>query len=87
MMPFVPFDAVSFGAPLVGVPFKRFLAATAIGIIPSILVYSYLGTMIAGIYWWVLVGLLTVALVAVVVATRVFRGEKRTPKAQDAQAC
>jgi uncharacterized membrane protein YdjX (TVP38/TMEM64 family) len=50
MMPFVPFDAVSYGAPLVGVPFSRFLLATAVGIIPSILVYSYLGTLIAGIY-------------------------------------
>lgn len=87
MLPFVPFDAVSFGAPLVGVPFRRFLLATAIGIIPSILVYSYLGTVIAGIYWWVLVGLLTAALVAVVVATRLFRGGRRTQKAQDAQAC
>src|SRR5262245_7933914 len=35
MLPFVPFAAVSYGAPLVGVPYSRFLVATAIGIIPS----------------------------------------------------
>src|SRR6185295_5820470 len=70
MMPFVPFDAVSFGAPLVGVPFSRFLLATAVGIVPSILVYSYLGTLIAGIYWWVLIGLLGAALVGIVAAAR-----------------
>src|SRR5215831_1822556 len=68
MMPFVPFDAVSYGAPLVGVPFSRFLLATAVGIIPSILVYSYLGTLIAGIYWWVLLGVLQAALIGIVAA-------------------
>jgi uncharacterized membrane protein YdjX (TVP38/TMEM64 family) len=66
MMPFVPFDAVSYGAPLFGVPFGRFLLATSIGIIPSVFIYSYLGTIIAGFYWWVLLGLLTVALIAVI---------------------
>ena len=70
MMPFVPFDAVSYGAPLVGVPFSRFLLATAVGIIPSILIYSYLGTLIVEIYWWVLLGILLAALVAVLAATR-----------------
>lgn len=73
MMPFVPFDAVSFGAPLVGVPFSRFLLATAVGIVPSVLVYSFLGTLIAGIYWWVLLGLLSVTLIAIVAAARMLR--------------
>jgi uncharacterized membrane protein YdjX (TVP38/TMEM64 family) len=35
MLPFVPFDAISYGAPLVGVPFSRVPFATALGIIPS----------------------------------------------------
>jgi uncharacterized membrane protein YdjX (TVP38/TMEM64 family) len=73
MMPFVPFDAVSYGAPLVGVPFSRFLVATAIGIVPSILVYSFLGKLIAGIYWWVVIALLSVTLIAIVAAARMFR--------------
>jgi uncharacterized membrane protein YdjX (TVP38/TMEM64 family) len=73
MMPFIPFDAISYGAPLVGVPFSRFLLATAVGIVPSILVYSYLGTLLARIYWWVLLGLLSVALVGIIAAARVVR--------------
>ena len=73
MMPLVPFDAVSYGAPLVGVPFSRFLFATSVGIIPSILIYSYLGKLIAPIYWWVVLGLLIVALVGVFAATRLLR--------------
>lgn len=77
MMPLVPFDAVSYGAGLVGVPFSRFLLATAVGIIPSILVYSYLGKLIAGIYWWVLVAMLSFSLVGVIAAAKVFR--KRQP--------
>ena len=81
MMPFVPFDAISYGAPLVGVPFSRFLLATAVGIIPSVLVYSYLGTLAAKIYWWVLIALLGAALVGIIAATRMVRN---TAKAQAA---
>ena len=73
IMPFVPFDAISYGAPLVGVPFSRFLLATAVGIIPSVLVYSYLGAIIAKVYWWVLIGLLCAALVGILAAARVLR--------------
>ena len=68
IMPFVPFDAISYGAPLVGVPFSRFLLATAVGIIPSILLYSYVGRFIAGIYWWVLIAMLCASLIGVVIA-------------------
>jgi uncharacterized membrane protein YdjX (TVP38/TMEM64 family) len=74
MMPLVPFDAVSYGAPIVGVPFRRFLLATAIGIIPSVLAYSYLSTLIARIYWWVLVALLGAALIGLIAAARTLRG-------------
>jgi uncharacterized membrane protein YdjX (TVP38/TMEM64 family) len=70
MMPLVPFDAISYGAPLVGVPYSRFLLATSVGIVPSILVYSYLGTLIAGVYWWVVFGVLTIALFGIVLAAR-----------------
>ena len=73
MLPFVPFDAVSYGAPLVGVRFSRFLLATAVGIVPSILLYSYLGILIAGIYWWVLLGLLIAGLVGILAASRMLR--------------
>jgi uncharacterized membrane protein YdjX (TVP38/TMEM64 family) len=73
MMPLVPFDAVSYGAPLVGVPFSRFLLATAVGIIPSMLIYSYFGTFAARIYWWVLLGMLSAALVGIIAAARIVR--------------
>ncbi len=86
VMPFVPFDAVSYGAPLVGVPFSRFLLATSIGIVPSILIYSYLGTFIAGIYWWILVGLLSVSLIAIVAACRMAKAGLFEHKGTEAQS-
>ncbi len=76
IMPFVPFDAVSYGAGLVGVSYFRFLIATAVGIIPSMIVYSYIGKMIAGVYWWVLVGILSVSLLAVISASFLLRKPK-----------
>src|SRR5262245_25547024 len=79
IMPLIPFDAVSYGAPLVGVPFSRFLLATSVGIIPSILIYSYLGRLIAGIYWWVVLGLLSSALIGVLAASRIL-GRTKEPE-------
>ena len=79
ILPFVPFDAISYGAPLVGVPFSRFLLATSVGIIPSILIYSFLGKLIAGIYWWVVLGLLSSALIGVLAASRIL-GRTKEPE-------
>jgi uncharacterized membrane protein YdjX (TVP38/TMEM64 family) len=68
IVPFIPFDAISYVAGLVGVPYSKFVLATAIGIIPSIFAYSYLGSIFAGAYWWILFTMLGVSLVAVLVA-------------------
>jgi uncharacterized membrane protein YdjX (TVP38/TMEM64 family) len=76
IMPLVPFDAVSYGAGLVGVPFSRFLLATSVGIIPSILIYSYLGNLIAGVYWWVLITTLSFSLVGIIAAAKIFRNRQ-----------
>jgi uncharacterized membrane protein YdjX (TVP38/TMEM64 family) len=39
----VPFVITNFGAALVGVRFRIFLGATAVGLAPSMLVYTYFG--------------------------------------------
>ena len=70
IMPFVPFDAVSFGAGLVGVPYLKFIFATGVGIIPSILIYSYIGSKVAEAYWWILIAALCASLIALACATR-----------------
>ncbi|MEM7050432.1 MAG: VTT domain-containing protein [Acidobacteriota bacterium] len=39
----IPFPVVNFGAALAGVPATRFLAATAVGLLPAIAVYTQVG--------------------------------------------
>lgn len=43
LLPFVPFDIVSYGAGLTRMRFLPFLAATGIGQLPATLLYSWLG--------------------------------------------
>lgn len=43
LLPVVSFDVVSYGAGLTGMSFSVFMLATAIGMIPGTLLYSYLG--------------------------------------------
>jgi uncharacterized membrane protein YdjX (TVP38/TMEM64 family) len=73
IMPFVPFDGVSYAAGLVGVPFSRFLLATAIGSIPSIIVYSYVGSVFAASYAWILMIALSLSLIMLWVIPRMMR--------------
>jgi uncharacterized membrane protein YdjX (TVP38/TMEM64 family) len=73
IMPFVPFDAVSFGAGLVGVPYLKFIFATAVGIIPSVLIYSYIGSRVAAAYWWILIGVLSISLLVLILASRILK--------------
>jgi uncharacterized membrane protein YdjX (TVP38/TMEM64 family) len=63
---------VSYAAGLVGVPYPKFLLATAIGIIPSIIVYSFIGSVAVSAYW-ILVALLSLGLIALVVLPRFLR--------------
>jgi uncharacterized membrane protein YdjX (TVP38/TMEM64 family) len=55
LLPFVPFDAVSYGAGLTTTGFWSFLLATGVGQLPATLVYSYLGESVTGsvriVFW------------------------------------
>ncbi|HSB20277.1 MAG TPA: TVP38/TMEM64 family protein [Anaeromyxobacteraceae bacterium] len=48
LLPFVPFDAVSYAAGLTTTGFRPFLVATGLGQIPATLLYSYLGESASG---------------------------------------
>ncbi len=39
----IPFAVINYGAALAGVRFPQFLAASAIGLVPSMLIYTYFG--------------------------------------------
>ncbi|OPY90052.1 MAG: TVP38/TMEM64 family inner membrane protein YdjZ [Syntrophus sp. PtaU1.Bin208] len=48
LLPFVPFDPISYGAGLTNMPFRGFFVATGIGQLPATIVYSYLGQSASG---------------------------------------
>jgi len=48
LLPFVPFDPISYGAGLTGMSFWGFFIATGIGQLPATIVYSYLGQSATG---------------------------------------
>jgi uncharacterized membrane protein YdjX (TVP38/TMEM64 family) len=48
LLPFVPFDPVSYAAGLTGMSFIGFFTATGLGQLPATLVYSYFGSTFGG---------------------------------------
>src|SRR6516164_2089409 len=77
------FDAVSYGCGLVGVPFTLFALATALGEIPKVGSFTYIGTAAGGVSsWltaWVLLGPAIGVLAVQVIRSRLAR---RTAKTQ-----
>lgn len=66
LLPFVPFDVISYGAGLTPMPFWRFLLATGLGQLPATLVYSWLGQNMSGsvrAVFWSFLGFLAIAVV------------------------
>jgi uncharacterized membrane protein YdjX (TVP38/TMEM64 family) len=56
LLPFVPFDPVSYSAGLTSMRVGPFLVATGLGQLPATLVYSYLGERVAGsvrVLFWI----------------------------------
>lgn len=48
LLPFMPFDIVSYAGGLTSMSFRSFLIATGIGQLPATLIYSYAGEMLGG---------------------------------------
>ena len=50
LVPVMPFNVLNFAAGLAGIPFRSYLAATALGIIPGTVVYTYFAdSLLAGV--------------------------------------
>ncbi|MBI2197645.1 MAG: TVP38/TMEM64 family protein [Candidatus Rokubacteria bacterium] len=85
LIPVVSFDVVSYGAGLTAMSFAGFLVATAVGMVPATLVYSYLGHLGGSsgqaVLWTLgtltLLGVLVLALKGTVVAHLAGRQEPR----------
>lgn len=59
LLPFVPFDPISYAAGLTSMSFWSFFIATGIGQLPATIVYSYVGGMLVGGAKMMLIGLTT----------------------------
>lgn len=50
LIPLVPFNAINFGSGLAGIPFRTYAAATALGIVPGTVIYTYFAdSLLAGV--------------------------------------
>ena len=65
LIPLVSFDAISYASGLSGMPFGKFLLATAFGMAPGTFVFVYLGGATPGMgVWAALIGLAVLAVAA-----------------------
>lgn len=67
LLPFVPFDVVSYAAGLTSMGFWQFFIATGLGQLPATIVYSYAGGSLTGGAQALMVGLLILFAVAIIV--------------------
>jgi len=77
LLPFVPFDPISYGAGLTGMSFRGFFVATGIGQLPATIVYSYLGQSASGTVKVLLFVFAVVASLVVISAALKKRYERR----------
>lgn len=68
LLPFVPFDPVSYAAGLTSIRFRHFFIATGIGQLPATIVYSWAGSLLTGGTFWFVTGLFILFALSVVIA-------------------
>ena len=77
LLPFVPFDPVSYAAGLTSIRFRQFMLATGLGQLPATLVYSWVGSLLTGGTFWFVSGLFILfALTIVIIAAKAFYQER-----------
>lgn len=73
LLPFVPFDPISYGAGLTSMGFWEFWIATGVGQLPATVVYSYLGQSMTGtvkVVFWVFVVVIAMAIIGAALKSR-----------------
>lgn len=67
LLPFVPFDPVSYAAGLTSIRFRSFFIATGLGQLPATIVYSWAGSILTGGTFWFVTGLFILFALTVVI--------------------
>ena len=81
LLPFVPFDPISYAAGLTSMRFRQFFIATGLGQLPATIVYSYVGSMLTGGTFMFVTGLFILFALTIViyVAKKIYQErQKRT---------
>lgn len=79
LLPFVPFDPISYAAGLTSIRFRHFFIATGIGQLPATIVYSYVGSLLTGGTFWFVTGLFILfALTIVIFVAKKIYHERQT---------
>lgn len=68
LLPFVPFDPVSYAAGLTSIRFRHFFIATGLGQLPATIVYSWAGSLLTGGTYWFVTGLFILFALSVVIS-------------------
>ena len=80
-LPFVSFDAVSYGAGLTPMTMRSFLIATGVGQLPATLIYSYVGGMLTGGTRLLVTGLMCLlALATLIICLKGAYGQQESEK-------
>lgn len=78
LLPFVPFDPISYAAGLTSLRFRHFFIATGLGQLPATIVYSWVGSLLTGGTFWFVTGLLCLfALTIIIVVAKTFYHERQ----------
>ena len=67
LLPFVPFDPVSYAAGLTSLRFRHCMLATGLGQLPATIVYSWTGSLLTGGTFWLVTGLSILFALAILV--------------------
>lgn len=73
LLPFVPFDPISYGAGLTSMGFWEFWVATGVGQLPATVIYSYLGRSMTGtvkVVFLVFVVVITISVISAALKSR-----------------
>lgn len=79
LLPFVPFDPISYAAGLTSLRFRAFFFATGLGQLPATVVYSCAGSLLVGGTGWLVTGLLMVFALAIfiVMAKKIYHDRQK----------
>ena len=83
LLPFVPFDPISYAAGLTSLRWRPFMIATGLGQLPATIVYSWVGGLLTGGAYWLVTGLCILFALMIIIASGKTFYQERNNKRKD----